>query len=369
MAAGVLLLMLSVVASATPLAAAEDGGFDETPQTPGEVGTPVLTQAGAAFEGTYVAGELPAQGAVVANFTRQGVRLFDNITVSEYTRAETKVDGGRVEAAGEGVRFEVVDSLAGYLEVETAPARVIAFGPAEGVTLEAGNGGTVDVHGPGVDGVIFAAGDGAGLTVVSGRAEILTDPSSFEVFFRAATQADVVPFGDLDDAIAGGDLGAEVSIGAEGPLAPITRVTYGQVEVNVTLDGSRLSMAVQGASPQGKSFLVLLPRASVDAGDHVNATYDGRSLARASSAADAFNATDDGGNPEYYMTSSGNLTALVLTVPHFSIHQFVLSVVPTAIDQVATPAGVPLGEAAIPLLLGAVVAAGAAAALWRRPSA
>lgn len=367
MAAGALLLLGSLLASGGPLASASNGGLDDTPQTPGEVGTPVLTGGGASFDGTYVDGELPAEGAVVANFTREGVRLFAEITVSEYARAETRVQGGRIEAQGEGVKLEVVDALAGYLEVEVGPSRALAIAPAEGVTLEAGDGGTVDVRGPGVEGVIFADCQGTSLSVESGRAVLATGLETCEVYFRAATEADVLPFSDLDDAIAGGNLGAEVSVSAEGPGAPVSRVTYGSVDVNVTLDDSRLSVAVAGTDPEGKSVLILLPRSSVDAADRVNATFDGRPVSLASSSADALNATDDGGEPEFYMTSSGNLTALVLSVSHFSVHLFVLSVVPLAFEPVITPVGVPLGEAAVPLLLGAVIAAGAAAALWRKP--
>ncbi len=367
MAAGALLLLLSFGPSAAPPVAADDGGFDDTPQTPGQLGAPVLTDGGAAFDGTYVDGRLPEEGAVVANFTRQGVRLFDSVTVSGYGRALTRVEGGRIEAEGPGVKLEVVDSPAGYLEVEAGPGRTVAFAPSGGVAFVAGEGGTVAVHGPGVEGLLFAVCEGRAMALVGGRAELSTGAQDCEAFFRAATQADVVPFADLDDAFSNGDLGAEVSVGAQGPEAPVTRVTYGPVEVNVTLDNGRLSVAVQGTSPEGKSVLVLLPRSSVDAAAAVNATYDGRAVARASSAADAFNASDDGGVPEYYLTSSGNLTAVVLTVPHFSVHQFVLAGAPAAVLLAPTNPGVPLGQAAVPLLLGTLVAAGAAAALWRKP--
>ena len=350
-----------------PPAAADGGGYDDTPQTPGEVGTPVLTEGGGAFDGTYVGGELPAEGAVIANFTREGVRFFAEVRVSEYAREESRVQGGRIEAEGEGVKLEVVDALAGYLEVELGPFRALTVVPAEGVTLEQGGGSSVNVRASGAEGVLFAWCEGRAFTLEAGQAHFATGEQACDVFFRAATQADVLPFVDLDDAVGQGNLGAEVSVGAEGPDAPVSRVSYGTVDVNVTLDDSRLTVAVAGTEAGGTSLLVLVPRSSIDMGDLVNATFDGRPLARASSSADALNATDDAGLPEYFLTSSGNLTALVLSVPHFSVHVFVLSVVPTVSLLGTTPQGVPLGDAAIPLLLGAVVAAGAAAALWRKP--
>lgn len=366
-AAGALLLLALLLGSAAPQALAQGGGLDDTPQTPGQVGAPVLAQGGAAFEGTYMSGELPSSGAVVANFTRQGARLFDAVQVSGYVRTESSVQGGRVEAKGEGVRLEILDALAGYLEVELAPGRSLTVVPAAGVSFEDAGGGSVDVRAEGLDGVLFTAGPGAGFGIEGGRAVLGAASQPTEVYFRAATEADVLAYSDLDDAMAMGNLGAEVSVGAQGPQAPVTRVTYGDLEVNVTLDDSRLTVGVAAGSPEGKSIFILIPRSSVEASDSVIATFDGQPLGRASSSADALNATDDGGQAEFFMTSSGNLTALVLSVPHFSVHLFALSVIPPARNPTLTPAGIPLGEAALPLLLGAVVAAGAAAALWRRP--
>jgi hypothetical protein len=323
LAAGAALLALAVAAAslgAPALAAAGPGTGGQPPETPGGRGTGGLRDDSTGFAGTYVAGELPASAVILANFTLTSVPLVREVAVAGYVRASATSAEGTVTVRGAGAQLRIVDSLAAYLTIDFTENTSVQVAPAAGVSFAADPAGGLRLTAGAVTGLLWATCPSSPLELAGGSASLASATRGCALHFRADTSFDVLAGAEIAAAVASSSLAAEVSVTeVAGEFTPSVQ-RYAEIEVAVTVESGHIVIAVSATLSSGRSVLVILPRTALDAAISIDARYDGRAIAAAPTAADALNATDDGGAAEFYAASEGDLTALVVSVPAFSTH-------------------------------------------------
>jgi hypothetical protein len=338
------------------------GGFDEN-ATSGVI------------EGAFVSLAAPAAGALVANYTSEGLLIIDALEVAGYQLQETMIQGAQLRVVGSGASARVHDSKNAVLKVELEFAAVGSFRFADGVTV-----------GPGPEGSFLLSFDGSNRTAAlwtncgAGAASLAgggggdddDDGGSldYRVDVAAADPCDVFlrfrveppppgavpsPETAIDRAIEAGHLAAEVTVGEDAADRDDVAL-YADIEVLVGHADDRIVVSIQSQGPAS----VLVRFTPPGEGADLEILIDGRPPAFAGGFEDAMNASDDGGQVEVNFERDGSGSLVVISVPDPQSH-----VVEIRTAVAAGPAPPP--QASVYAVLAAIaITAAAAFLLFRR---
>lgn len=98
-----------------------------------------------------------------------------------------------------------------------------------------------------------------------------------------------------------------------------TEVKDGYVMLQVT--GEQVTLG-------GKTLIINLDRTLLDSNREITLTYDGKPLEKAKGLSDILNPNDDGAHAEYYISENVEGRQVAVSIPHFSEHAIVISLVP-----------------------------------------
>ncbi len=361
-----LLLLLVMLVGGAALPASASDGSDDASEYPGQPGAVRVTAGG--FTGTYTSGDLPREDSVISEFAVGGARLLQSISVGGYEQMERSIEASSVEVEGTNAKLELADTPAAYMRLELRPGAAATIVPDAQASVSSAGTGSFRIASGSASGLIWADCEGASLVLGDGSLNLGPSEHDCKLLFRADTGAHPISQSDLDDALSGGVLAAEVTVEGDGTYEMRHVESFEPVEVQVQASDGHLLVALSGNVTGPRSVVILLPDRVLPDGDSLSATMDGRTMEAAASTAIALSATAGGENGSFARSSSGNVEAVVLSVPHFSVHIVELSVARgPAAGPLSGVQPIAIGDAALPMVLAAVATVGAAVILVRRP--
>jgi hypothetical protein len=339
-----------------PLASATPASPPPTAQGAGQ-GHVAQNATTGVIEGAFISFVAPAAGALLENYTTDGVRFFSRVSVPGYALADTRFSGSLVRLLGSPASADVHDTPGPTLIATFLANASATFELGTGITAAAGpNGGLVlSVSGSNRTGTAW--GDCALAIDLASTAFSVAAPADCKVNFNS--QAHTGANGsNVAAAAQTGALAAEVYVG-DTPGDPSDIAAYGNATVIVAHAGDRTIVSVETLSDGPRS--VVIHFAAPAAGDHTQVLIDGKPAKAADGMDDALQPADDGGQIEYLLTADGSTGLLVVSLPNSGSH---------VIEMQSVGAG-PAPPAASPSpLLAAVLAmalvAGAAVVVFRR---
>lgn len=163
----------------------------------------------------------------------------------------------------------------------------------------------------------------------------------------------------ISRAVESGAVGAEAFVQG-GPRAGHAVAVYAALDVAVeTGDAIELAVGSDEHAREGKVVVVRADRLALPGDGPVEVTYDGEPVRAAEGGiADVLDPHDDGLSPEFAVASVSGADVVLVSVPHFSVHELV-------IQRVAEVVAEHPEVAALTLVVGGVVVALAAAGMFR----
>jgi hypothetical protein len=108
--------------------------------------------------------------------------------------------------------------------------------------------------------------------------------------------------------------------------AAVTATYYSDVQMLTAATQERVDVTISSTSEVGKTMIISLDPATVSgmASGNAEILFDGHVATQASSYADILNPNDDNGVSEYFVLAGEAGTQVLVSVPHFSVHQVTL---------------------------------------------
>ncbi len=237
----------------------------------------------------------------LANYTVNGRVVFSEVTGPE-AWDEYEWHGASHELEADDQEARIVDSAAGNLRFESEDTRAV---PGPGLSFT--DTGSKSGHG---NTRFLLSGDGF-TAYVNGDELYVENGTLYGEEFRL-----VVPQGraqEIDDAIATGQIAAEVKINGGADATPL-----GAYNLTTEKSAGEVIVTIEGHG-EGRTLLFDLEHKAIGPIEDLVVLFDGNRIEPADDLADVLNVTD--GVAEYLILVGKNSTQVLVQVPHFSVHE------------------------------------------------
>lgn len=128
----------------------------------------------------------------------------------------------------------------------------------------------------------------------------------------------------ISTGVESGAVGAEAFVqGGPSNRAGHAVATYSDLSVDVDR-GQALELTVSSDDPLGKVVVVRADDLALPGRGQVQVTYDGHNLSRADSIQDVLDPHDDGLDAEFFTAQVDSGNVVLVSVPHFSVHEITI---------------------------------------------
>jgi hypothetical protein len=304
------------------------------------------------IEGIYVTLVSPADTDLVQNYTSEGIRFFDSVSVPGYVLLDKTFFNAVMRIDGTGASLQVHDNPSSVLKVALENGSAATFALAAGISAGWGPNGTVALSIAGSNrtaSIWSTCGNNTTTLSASGDSVAVAASMNCNVFFRSHV-LDPSAERPFNNAAENGQLAAEVYASGSGDVT-----TFGDVTVVLSHAPPRVVVSVESQTNAPASVLIRFDAK----GPNPVVLVDGQPARLADGLGDALDASDDAGQVEVSLETQGNTGYLVVSLPSPNAH--VIEIQDAAVVQ--QPAGEPIGLA---IAAAAGLTALAAVVLFRR---
>lgn len=340
---------------------ASDNGEGDPPEDPEDdrgrsrAGVGHVSQTDGTFDGRFIDGEITDDG--LANLSYDGTILFDQITVTNLTITETRIDGARVEIRGEAadddVRFRLHDTASAFSRYEVDDDGDLTFDLADGAEIVDADRGYKLTHDDVTARLWLEDGE---LALANG-----TLSSDGEAEVKMLVSPSAVPAGDnvskeVSEAAAQGRVGAEVRMSqSDGNVrSEVARFSNMSVLGSRSQDG--VVLVVSSQDPTGRTVVLHLDRSvfADNGSGELEVRFDGDEIGRADDLQDVLDPRSDEA-PEHVTVEGSQGIQVLVGIPSFSPHTVEVASVPgniiaqtgLSLTQVAMAALAAVGTVAV----------------------
>lgn len=347
---------------------ADDNGDDRGPPSsvPAPAGVGRISVQEGSYVGTFIALDATTNG--IANYSYEGVTVFDAITADNLTVEDSRARGASLRlqgtADGSAVELRFHDTPSAVAKLKADGGTPLTLTLASGISGTQVNARTIQLSGPGFQGVLWSDDDPLSQT----GGVISTTGGDSEVKFMAARgpmMADdaAAALGQgVADAASEGRVGAEVRAFQVDGAFQSEVVALTDMTVLVNRRGNGVLLMVSSDNATGRTVVIHLDSSLLNNSsmDEIEVRFDGEPTSAADGGlADVLDPGDDDGRAEHVLVLSGGGLQALVSVPGFSVHSIEVAAIGQVLAEIGiTPAQAlaALGAAAATVALAAVAA-------------